>query len=79
MPTTVEDLVWYVMCFVVSTGLPTIIVIALKIHKLLYDVVVKQALQEQWIKAHEQSSMDNLEEIWGAIDSLRKQMYELAK
>lgn len=79
MPSSVEDLVWYIMCFTITTGFPTIIVIALKIHKLLYDIVVKQAIQEKWIEMHEASTASNLEEIWGAIDDLRKSFYELAK
>ena len=53
MPASVEDLVWYVMCFTITTGFPTIIVIALNIQKLLHDVVVKQAIQTQWIEAHD--------------------------
>ena len=79
MPSSVEDLVWYIMCFTITTGFPTIIVIALKIHKLLYDIVVKQAIQEKWIEVHETSTVNNLEEIWGAISELRRCFNELAK
>lgn len=79
MPSSVEDLVWYIMCFTITTGFPTIIVIALKIHKLLYDIVVKQAVQEKWIESHETSTINNLEEIWGAIRELRQYYHELVK
>lgn len=79
MPSTVEDLVWYAMCFIITTGLPTIIAIALNIQRLLQNVLIKQSAQEQWIRDHEKSYSAEIREIWEAINDLRVSFHESRK
>jgi len=79
MPSTVEDLIWYVMCFTVTTGFPTIIVIAWKVYSLLQAVAITQATHTQWIADHEKFTTSTVEAIWAAIRKLEGRVHELAK